>query len=51
MFVFFIVALVVMGVLASSLIATPAHIGGLLAGLAIGVALALAKRMKVIDVV
>ena len=49
MFVFFIVALVLMGIMAPSLIATPAHVGGLLAGVVIGVALALAKRTKVLS--
>ncbi|MFM1896888.1 MAG: hypothetical protein RLZZ385_1962 [Pseudomonadota bacterium] len=45
MFVFFVVALVLMEVVASSWIASAAHAGGLLAGLILGILLALYKRL------
>ena len=45
MFVFFVVALILMEVIASSWIATAAHVGGLVSGLLIGVAMVLYYRL------
>jgi len=42
----FLVALVLMGVLASSMIATAAHLGGLLSGMLVGVVFAIWLRHK-----
>ena len=45
MFVFFVAALILMEVIASSWIATAAHVGGLVSGLLIGVAMVLYYRL------
>jgi GlpG protein len=46
MIMVFLVALVLMGVLASSMIATAAHLGGLLSGMLVGVVFAIWLRHK-----
>ena len=45
MFIFFVIALVLMEVIASSWIATAAHVGGLVSGMAIGIATVLFYRL------
>ena len=45
MFIFFVLALVLMEVVASSWIATAAHVGGLVSGVAIGIATVLFYRL------
>ena len=45
MFIFFVIALVLMEVIASSWIATAAHVGGLVSGVAIGIATVLFYRL------